>query len=333
LDLHRYMPDVRTSGIAWLLGAYTALIVLNALTFPLGPSRVLADLNANPLGAVLVVVVFDTPWTLAGLLGLIVLFLPVLFATPVSQRRGLSIFFMLGSIVVGIAAGVIWDRFYDETGVVGAGASGVAIAGQGIIFALSFFGLLRLWRQDTRRLGRMSSYWWHSFAVIYATLILTTVWFVVFLQSIFVPTQLYNWRVHEFAFLMAIAATAVYEGTTWSAQGLGGKVVIDEMLMNFHFDDLNDRFVRPLPKLRVVFAPLPTGAPGEFHPELGEIWIPDSFRGMEYFSRAGQFDDALLHAMVHADLYYSGRPWKHGEPGAKEAFDAAAEGVGANREQ
>ena len=132
----------------------------------------------------------------------------------------------------------------------------------------------------------MSSYWWYSFAVIYATLILTTVWFVVFLQSIFVPTQLYNWRVHELAFLLAIGVTAVYEASQVVGAGSRRKVRVDEMLLNFHFDDLNDRFVRPLPKLRVIFARLPAGAPREFHPELGEIWIPESFRGTEYFAVA-----------------------------------------------
>lgn len=332
MDLNRYVPDLRASGIFWVIASFAALSALNVATLPFGPDRVLSEINANPLGSILSVVVFDTPWTIGGLLGLVVLFAPVLFGTPVSQRRELSVFFTVASLVVGIVAGILWDRFYDETGVVGAGSSAVAIAGQGIIFALAFFGLLRLWRQDTRKLGRMSSYWRSSFAVIYATIILTTVWFVVFLQSIFVPTLLYNWRVHEFAFLLAIGVTVIYEGATWSAQGLDGKLRVDETLLNFHFDDLNDRFVKPLPKLRVVFADLPPGSPGEFHPERGEIRIPKSFRGAEYFPLAKQVDDALLHGMVHADLYYSGRPWQHGEPGTKAGFDAAAEGVGTGPE-
>lgn len=332
MDIHRYLPDLRASGIRWPISAYTILIVLNILSIPFGPDAVLADLNKNPLGPILAVVVFDTPWTLTGLVGLIILFFPVLFGTPVTERRRLSIFFTFASISIGIAAGVIWDRFYDTTGFIGAGASGVAIAGQGVVFALAFFGLLRLWREDTRKLGRMSSYWWHSFALIYVTLILTTVWFVVFLQSIFVPTLLYNWRVHEIAFALAIGVTVVYEGATWSAQGLDGKLRIDETLLNFHFDDLNDRFVRPLPKLHVLFAQLPAGTSSEFHPELGEIWIPESFRGREYLPRATQLDESLLHAMLHADLCYSGKPWKHGDPTGKSGFDAAADGVGADRE-
>lgn len=317
----------------WVVFAYGVIIVLNAATLPIGPDRVLSEINPNPLGTIISLVVYDTPWSLAGLLGLIILFTPVLFGTPVSQRRSTSIFFTFGSIAIGIVAGALWDRFYDNTGLIGAGASGVAIAGQGIIFALAFVGLLRLWRQDTRRLGRMSSYWWYAFAVIYATLILTTLWFVVFLQSIFIPTQLYNWRVHEIAFSMSIGVALVFVCATWSAQGLDGKLRIDEMLLNYHFDDLNDRFARPLPKLRVVFGGLQVGDLASFHPERGELWVPTSFRNKEYFPIAKELDNALLHGMVHAELYYSHKPWKHGEMGTKEAFDAAAEGVGAALEQ
>jgi hypothetical protein len=332
LDLERYLPDLRASGITLVAAAFVVLVVVNLLTLPFGPDNVILDLNGNPLGPILSIIVFDTPYTLAGLIGLVMLFGPVVFGTPVAQRYRLSVFFIVASFSTGILAGIIWDRYYDFTGIIGAGSSAIAIAGQAIVFALSFFGLLRLWRQDTRKLGRMSSYWWYAFAVIYATLISTTILFVVVLQSIFVPTLEYNWRVHQFAFFLAVAATVIYEGVFWSSEGLDGKVRVDEALLNFHFDDLNDRFVRPLPKLKVVFAKLADGKYGEFRPEGGEIWMPDSFRGKEYFPIAHQVDDSLLHAMVHADLYYSGRPWQHGAPEVKQEFAAAADGVGASPE-
>jgi hypothetical protein len=332
MDLRRYLPDIRSSGLYWVIAGFATISILNVLTLVPGRDAVLSYFNANPLGPVLAVVVYDTPWTVAGLLGLVTLFVPVLFGTPVRQRRSASLYFLCSSALVGIAAGVLWDAYYDNAGVVGAGSSGIAIAGQSVVFSLALFGLLRLKRQDTRSLGRMSSYWWYAFAVIYSTLALTTVVFVVFLQPIFTPTLEYNWRVHEFAFLMAIGVTTVYEGATWSAQGLDGKVRVDEMLLNYHFDDLNDRFVKPLPKLRVVFGDVDGGVASEFHPERGEIWVSRSFCGVEYFPSAKEVDDALLHAMVHADLYYSGRPWQHGRTEVREEFDANAEGVGASRE-
>ncbi|MDG6926715.1 MAG: hypothetical protein JRN09_09215 [Nitrososphaerota archaeon] len=332
MDLRRYLPDISSSGLYWVIAGFSLISVLNVLTLVLGRDEVLAYFNSNPLGPVLAVVVFDTPWTVAGLLGLVVLFTPVLFGTPVSQRRSVSLFFLSSSVIVGVTAGVVWDRYFDNAGVVGAGSSGIAIAGQSVVFCLALFGLFRLQRQDTRSLGRMSSYWWHAFAAIYGTLVLTTLLFVVVLQPIFTPTLQYNWRVHEFAFLIAIGVTVVYEGATWSAQGLDGKLRVDEMLLNYHFDDLNDRFVRPLPKLRVVFAETAEGISSDFHPETGEIWVSPRFCGLEYFRSAKEVDDALLHGMLHADLYYSGRPWQHGLPEAAKEFDSDAEGVGASPE-
>ena len=329
VDLKRYLPDMRTSGMYWVAAGFGILSVLNALTLVPGPENVLSSVNGNPLAPVLAVIVFDTPWTIAGLIGLVVLFSPVLFGAPVGARRTVSLFFVAASFVVGITAGALWDAYYDELGVVGAGASGIAIAGQGVVFGLAILGLVRLWRQDTRGLGRMSRYWWQSFAVIYATLILTTIWFVVLLQPIFTPTLLYNWRVHEIAFLMSVSVTLLFGLVARSALGLDGKVRVDEMLLNFHFDDLAGRFARHLPKLKVGFSDLPPGTRSEFRPETGEVLLPGTLRGTEYAAHHKEVDDALLHGMVHAELYYSGRPWEHGHPETRKEFDALAAEVGA----
>ena len=48
------------------------------------------------------------------------------------------------------------------------------------------------------------------FTVVYATLILSTLYFVAVLQPVFTPSVLYNWRVHEIAFIVGIAATFLY---------------------------------------------------------------------------------------------------------------------------
>ena len=332
LDIKSYFADLRSSGLFWVAAVLVVLSVVNLLTLIPGRDNAISYVTSNPAGPVLAVLIYDTPYTIAGLLGLVMIFGAVLFGTYVPQRRRLSVFFISASLVIAVISGLIWDKFYATPGVIGVGSSAVAIAGQAIVAVLAAFGLLRLWRQDTRKLGRMSSYWWHAIALIYVTLILTTVWFVVFLQSIFVPTLLYNWRVHEFAFVIAVGATLVYEGVNWSALGLDGKVRVDETLLNYHFDDLNDRFARPLPKLKVVFAKLPADSPGEFRPDLAEILMPDSYEGVEYFGDAKRIDGALLHAMVHAALYYSSRPWKHGTPEAKEGFEELAGSVGASPE-
>jgi hypothetical protein len=333
LDLKSYFGDLRSSGLLWVAAPLVVLSVVNVLTLIPGRDNAISYISTSPAGPVLAVVIYDTPYTIAGLLGLVMIFGPVLFGTYVPQRRSLSAFFISSSLIIAVVSGLIWDEFYAPRGVFGVGSSAVAIAGQATVAVLAAFGLLKLWRQDTRKLGRMSSYWWHAFALIYVTLILTTVWFVVFLQSIFVPTQLYNWRVHEFAFVIAVGATLVYVGVNWSAMGLDGRVRVDETLLNYHFDDLNDRFVQPLPKLKVVFAGLPAGSPAEFRPDVAEILMPDSYRGEEYFGEAKRVDDALLHGMIHAALYYSRKPWKHEAPEAKEGFDVLAESVGASPEK
>lgn len=332
MNLNRRLPDLKESGLPIVFVVYGVLIALNAATLIPGPVAVLLALDSNPLGPVLSIIVYDTPWSLAGIAGLVLLLGAVLFATPVSQRRGLSIFFVTSTILTGIVSGMIWDRYFDATPYIGAGVSAIAIAGQSVLFTLSIFGICRLFRQDTRRLGRMSSYWWYSFLLIYATIILTTIWFVVFLQSIFVPTEQYNWRVHEIAFFLAIAGTLAYEGLTWRSQGFRGRLAIDGMLANFHFDDLNDRFGGTLPKLRVAFGDLPPGTPGAYDPATSTVIVPAGYRDEDYRLVGIEFDRALLHGMVHAGLYLRGGPWQHGAQGVKEVFDPVAAEVGASPE-
>jgi hypothetical protein len=325
----RYPPELSESGLIWVIAAFLSLIVLNLITLAIGRSQVLDVLNAHPAGALLSPFVFDSWGTIGGLGGIVLLFAPTLFGTPVAQRRALSFFFIAASIGIGEFAVILWDAFYDTTGLFGSGSSAIAITGQGVIFALSIFGLLRLARQDTRRLGPLSSHWWYSFAIIYSTLILTSLWFVLSLEPIFIPTLLYNWRVHEFGFLFGAAATAAYMGSRWSALGFDGVTRIDEMLMNFHFDDLCMRFARRLPKYHVRFEEIDDPRGAEFHPERGEIWVGERFRERDYRVDGPDFEKALLHAMVHAELFLEGKPWEHGRPESRKPFDEIAEKVGA----
>jgi hypothetical protein len=324
-----YVQELRRSGLLLVAAAFASLIAVNLVTLAVGPSEVLAELNASPLGAPLAPLVFDSWGTIGGLGGMVLLFAPVLFATPVSQRRELSLFFIASTIGVGELAGLLWDWTYDTSGRFGSGSSGIAVTGLGIIFALSAFGLLRLVRQDTRQLGALSSHWWYSFALIDLTLILTSLWFILSLEPIFVPTTLYNWRVHEFGFLFGAAAATAFAGAKWSDLGLDGVLRIDETLMNFHFDDLCARFPTRLPKYHVAFRRTEGAEPAEFSPERGEIWVDSRFRGREYGTDGGDFERALLHAMVHAELLAEGRALEQGRPDDRRRFEEIAEQVGA----
>jgi hypothetical protein len=328
LGIRRYFPELSKSGLSWVIAAFLSLIAVNLVTFAIGRAAVLAALNSNPVGALLAPFVFDSWGTIGGLGGVVLLFSPVLFGTPVSQRRSLSVFFVTSSIVIGVFAALLWDAFYDNTGLYGSGSSSIAISAQGVIFALSFFGILRLARQDTRRLGTLSSHWWYSFAIIYSTLILTSLWFVLSLEPIFIPTLLYNWRVHEFGFLFAAAATAAYAGWRWSALGLDGVVRIDEMLMNYHFDDLSVRLPVRIPKYRVLFRNVRGSETMELHPELGEIWVSESLRDERYSVAGLEFEKELRRVMVRAALLAEGKNPEDGTQETARRFEEIAGFVG-----
>ncbi len=332
LGAGRYFAELSPSGLKLVIMAFGTLIAINLVTLALGRSQVLTDLNEGPAGALLAPLVFDSWGTLAGLGGIVLLFSPVLFGTPVSQRRVLSVFFLTSSIVIGVLAALIWDAFYDNTGLYGSGASSIAITAQAVIFALAIVGLVRLARQDTRRLGALSSHWWYSFLVIYITLILTTLWFILSLEPIFIPTLLYNWRAHEIGFFLGAGVTFVYAGARWRDLGLDGVLRIDEMVMNFHYDDLCARFSVRLPKYHVEFDGALPPRTAEFDPVHSSIRVSGEFRGKDYSVDGPDLERTLLHAMVHAELLEEGKPWAHGEPGVRASFDEIAKRVGASPE-
>lgn len=227
-------------------------------------------------------------------MGVTVLFAPVLFGTSVDRRRSLSLFFVVASLLTGVVSLLLWDEFYALPGGTGAGSSSVAIAAQAVVFGLAVFSCIRLFRKDTRKLGPTSSYWWYSFLAIYLVLIGSTLVFVLVLQPVFGPTTLYNWRAHEFAFVLGVGAAVAYE-STGMAGDFGRSIPVDEMLVNFHYDDLNYSFHPPLPKCRVAFGP-----EASFNTETMEVVIPESFRGKDYRSVGRDLDEAILSMMSKA---------------------------------
>lgn len=120
-------------------------------------------------------------------------------------------FFLVASIAIGVTANVLWTDLYDNTGFIGSGSSSIAFAAQAIILTLSVVGLISLARDRAQSHDRDMQIVRQFFLVVYVTLILSTIYFVLVLQPIFTPTLLYNWRVHEIAFLMGVAATFLYQ--------------------------------------------------------------------------------------------------------------------------
>jgi len=206
--------DIVESGLVWVIVGFGILISLNLLTLAIGPSGILQNLNSRSWGVLVSVFVFDSWGTAGGLAGVVVLFAPLLFGIPRPKRFRMSIFFLCASIGTGIIANVIWSFFYNRGGLIGSGSSSIAISGQGVIFAISIFGLINLWltrEMDGAKLADVQTREWRQFfLIVYLTLIVSTLYFVIILEPIYIPTELYNWRVHEFGFFIAIAATAVF---------------------------------------------------------------------------------------------------------------------------
>ena len=217
-EIARAKREIVESGLVWVIAGFGALIIVNLITLALGPDEILQTLNSHAWGVLVSVFVFDSWGTAAGLAGVVILFTPVLFGVPKASRLGLSVFFLIASIGCGIIAIVLWSHFYDSGGPIGAGSSAIDISGQGIILALSVFGLISLWLTKEGKgvaVGEVIPREWRQFFfVAYATLIVSSLYFVIVLEPIYIPTQLYNWRVHEDGFFMAIAATAAYVAAT-----------------------------------------------------------------------------------------------------------------------
>jgi len=197
------------SGLALVALGFLILAVADVITSYIGPDKILHALNSNSFGILLSSIVYDSVGTILGLLGVVWLFAPVLLGTQKFLRKPVAAFFMFGSIGVGVASTALWNYYYNLSSLLPYGASSIAISAQSIIFTMAIIGVVELWLND-ESVAWIEPYWRKSLMIIYATLIGTTLWFVLFLEPIFVPTTQYNWRVHEIAFLGAIVSTLVF---------------------------------------------------------------------------------------------------------------------------
>ena len=197
-------------GLIIVLSGFASIVILNLLTLELGPSKVLANYvqGNHPWGILLSFSVFDSWGSIIGLLGVIPLFVPILIGKKDRHKIRVSTFFVGASMVLGILASVVWDMLHESTGIsVAYGASGIAIVALSIIFSESCI----LITQTLRATERASSSTRSALIIVYLTLILTSLWFVLFIQPIFIPSNQYNWQVHEFGFGIGIISTLVFE--------------------------------------------------------------------------------------------------------------------------
>jgi hypothetical protein len=200
---------LQNSSIYIVLAGFSVLASIDLMTVFLGPEKLIVALNSNPFGILLSSFVFDSWGTVLGLLGVILLFSPVLLGTLNSFRKYLAIFFVLDSLAAGIVSSIIWNDYFNPSGQIPYGASSIAISAQAIIFTMALIGLAQLWAKDNW-IAPKDPYWKKSLGVIYATLLATTLWFVLVLEPIFVPSNEYNWRVHQIGFFLAVFSTFAF---------------------------------------------------------------------------------------------------------------------------
>ena len=208
-SLQEFWKILLSSRIYIVAVGFAALAILDLMTMFVGTDNVLVALNSSSFGILFSSFVFDSWGTLLGLLGVILLVSPILLGTPSSFRKYMAIFFVLDSVVIGIVSSFIWNSYYNPSGGIPYGASSIAISGQAIIFTLALIGLVQLSVRD-KWIATQDSYWRKSLGVIYATLVGTTLWFVLILEPIFIPSNEYNWRVHEIGFILAVISSIAF---------------------------------------------------------------------------------------------------------------------------
>lgn len=201
---------IHRSGFFLVCASYAMIVVINVATLTLGRTLILNWLDAETFGIFVSFTVFDSWWTICGIIGLVVFFAMILIGTISSHRLFFSIYFVICSIGLGVVSQELWNKFYNHTGFLPSGSSSIALAGLGIVFTFSFFCVARLCRQNCKRYGPLSRSMWYYLLIVYAAIIFSTVWYIMYGQPIFVAVKGYNWRVHEIAFVGGALISFVY---------------------------------------------------------------------------------------------------------------------------
>lgn len=327
--MSRISTEIYRSGFFVVCTAYATIVLVNVATLILNQGSILNWLEDRTWGILVSFTVFDSWWTICGIVGLLVFFATILIGTISSQRFSLSIYFVICSIGLGVVSQELWNTFYNHAGSIPSGSSSIALAGLGMVFTFSLFCIARLWRQNYKRYGPLSRSIWYYLLIVYASIIFSTVWYIAYGQPIFVPVKGYNWRVHEIAFIGAALISTLYGLISAKKQNFYRNVVLDEDLMNCRFADFNEeKFYNRLPIYQIIFMLLKGGETMECHPEIKQIWVAEHLRGLDYDSVSQVFDTTLLHEMVHAELHRRNEDWQHGLPNIRDDFNAVALEVG-----
>jgi hypothetical protein len=217
---------IQNAGIPLITVGYLVVIALNLWTLQLGPATVVYDLSLLPYGGLLSIIVFDSWGTVGGLLGVILFYGVVVYGTVEKRRLEVSLYLLFSTILLATVAGLIYDRFFDNTKFLGtvliaAGASTVAEAGLAAVIVLLLAAILRIFSRW--RSGEKASLIVKKWAYLDISFLLLALTFIFVSQPFYIPTIAYNWRGHELAFALGVTATVFYvairrNGQIWENQ-------------------------------------------------------------------------------------------------------------------
>ena len=201
------------AGIPYVILGYSVIIAISLSTLRLGPDNVIYGLSQVSYGGLLSTFVFDSWGTVGGLLAIFLFYGIAVYGTIEKRRLEVSMYLLFSTVILGIVAGLLYDRFFDHTFFLGtlliaAGASTVAEAGMAAVIVLLAVALAKAIRDW--RFGKSSSFILKKWVYLDGAFLLLALYWVLYAQPFFVPTTAYNWRGHELAFILGTIATITY---------------------------------------------------------------------------------------------------------------------------
>ena len=215
------------SGLSPIVATFSVLALLNSLTLLLGTQAVYDSLNHQSYTAFLSFVIYDSPGTIGGLLGVVVIYAVLslfYFLVTGKSSKYRAMIFTLTSMIIGVASQVVWNSCCNTGDTFPAGSSAIDFAALACLIVISITDSIRLLRL---RVDRRSRVWTDSrLTALYFILVGSMlVFYALVIQPIYLPTIQYNWRVHEFAFVSATVVSSFTEAIGSLAKRSEGAVV------------------------------------------------------------------------------------------------------------
>ena len=201
------------SGLSLVVTTFSVLALLNSLTLLFGTQLVYDSLNHQSYTTFLSFVIYDSPGTIGGLLGVVVIYAVLslfyfLITGKASRYRAIS--FTFSSIIIGVTSQVVWNSCCNTGDTFPAGSSAIDFAALAWLIVVSITDSVRLLRLKVDRRFRT---WTDSKLTAFYFILVGSmmVFYALYIQPIYLPTIQYNWRVHEFAFVSATVVSLFME--------------------------------------------------------------------------------------------------------------------------